>query len=787
MKTSRTCARPLALLAICAMSAVSTALWTFAARSALAEGTVTGQGRFERIKGRPAMGHAPLYESNLFLSRDGGVGIGPSRRLGAPPGEAPRHDGFYAVKTSEGSYSILVNQPLFFIRPKVVPDVVVQEGRTKVQNVELPIDFSTYFTDTWALPFGDVWYQTFVATGASIVGVSWKLAGTNATRIRASVHEDDGSPDPRSWPQVSAAASKVDDVGAQTDNWVRWRSGEVPTTPGTRYAIRLTGVEGGDRGFSPYNRGKDASSYEGGRAHNGAGQAQDYDLNVTVFCDNDGTAVLLSKTTKGLGELRDGYYGGRWGQTFTATVGNSLAAADVWAAGADHVWDLDFTWRVRKGGPAGPLVGPEKTTKAAYQAFGAGLHGVSWSPGEVPLEAGAVYYVEFTNPVGFNPYVCDRAEDAYAGGAAYQDGTLKAGGAVDLSMTIVVYTSGGGTVRGKVTDAVTRVGLAGATVSLSTLGRSVTADATGAYEIVSVPPGTHGVRASMAGYEPTTESGVGVAEGETAVVDFALEREPCAHVFRNAGFEAAFDGWKLYGGAKTSNPGAGWFGGISPQEGARFWGNEVNGAALGTGGAWQRLCAEPGHRYRASAWSNIYWIDGSPDRARSRIGLHPSGGTESDASVVWSAWDQQPLEAKGGWREIAVEARAAGPVVTVFLEFEQRDSDPGRQWRISCFDGVAVEDLDLVIAPLFVRADCRNDGTTDLTDAVYLLNHLFLGGETPPCLSACDSNDDGGVDLSDAVAILGFLFLGAEAPPVPWESCGPDPTPDALACDAFEC
>ena len=61
--------------------------------------------------------------------------------------------------------------------------------------------------------------------------------------------------------------------------------------------MKLSGVEGGDRGFSPFNRDKDDLSYEGGRAHDGQGQPKAYDLNITVFSDNDGTAVLLSKTT----------------------------------------------------------------------------------------------------------------------------------------------------------------------------------------------------------------------------------------------------------------------------------------------------------------------------------------------------------------------------------------------------------------------------------------------------------------------------------------------------------
>lgn len=71
------------------------------------------------------------------------------------------------------------------------------------------------------------------------------------------------------------------------------------------------------------------------------------------------------------------------------------------------------------------------------------------------------------------------------------------------------------------------------------------------------------------------------------------------------------------------------------------------------------------------------------------------------------------------------------------------------------------------------------DGLTDLSDAVTILMHLFLGGQGPSCLDAADANDDGKLDISDPVAILSFLFLGG-APLSP--ACGLDPTPDDLGC-----
>jgi hypothetical protein len=73
--------------------------------------------------------------------------------------------------------------------------------------------------------------------------------------------------------------------------------------------------------------------------------------------------------------------------------------------------------------------------------------------------------------------------------------------------------------------------------------------------------------------------------------------------------------------------------------------------------------------------------------------------------------------------------------------------------------------------------DVNGDGKLDLSDAVWLLGHLFLGApgqETLPCeggtasspgqgdLALADVNGDGRIDLSDPVRTLGFLFLGLD-------------------------
>jgi len=79
------------------------------------------------------------------------------------------------------------------------------------------------------------------------------------------------------------------------------------------------------------------------------------------------------------------------------------------------------------------------------------------------------------------------------------------------------------------------------------------------------------------------------------------------------------------------------------------------------------------------------------------------------------------------------------------------------------------------------RGDTSGDDQVDISDAIGVLIHLFLGGEMG-CEFRADANDDGAVDLSDAIYLLRYLFLDGPAPLPPFALPGSDPTPDDLDC-----
>jgi hypothetical protein len=97
-------------------------------------------------------------------------------------------------------------------------------------------------------------------------------------------------------------------------------------------------------------------------------------------------------------------------------------------------------------------------------------------------------------------------------------------------------------------------------------------------------------------------------------------------------------------------------------------------------------------------------------------------------------------------------------------------------------DGNGVADECETGGARFRRGDTNEDTRTDISDAVWILRFLFLGGEGIRCRKSGDANDDQVVDVSDAVTILGYLFAGAPRLPGPFPGCGVDPTVDDLPC-----
>lgn len=135
----------------------------------------------------------------------------------------------------------------------------------------------------------------------------------------------------------------------------------------------------------------------------------------------------------------------------------------------------------------------------------------------------------------FDKPVSLRAErmPAYQAIASLLSGTGLATKIASTGEVAIVRIRGGnravaqGSITGKILDAKTGKGVAGANVSLDADARGVVSDENGAYRMTRVSSGNHTIVVRLVGYAKQTR-GVTVGEGATVTIDFKLE--PSANV-----------------------------------------------------------------------------------------------------------------------------------------------------------------------------------------------------------------------------------------------------------------
>jgi hypothetical protein len=66
--------------------------------------------------------------------------------------------------------------------------------------------------------------------------------------------------------------------------------------------------------------------------------------------------------------------------------------------------------------------------------------------------------------------------------------------------------------------------------------------------------------------------------------------------------------------------------------------------------------------------------------------------------------------------------------------------------------------------PEYICGDTNGDETVNISDAVYLINYVFIGGDPPEPIESGDCNCDTSCNISDAVWIINYIFVGANDP-----------------------
>jgi len=64
----------------------------------------------------------------------------------------------------------------------------------------------------------------------------------------------------------------------------------------------------------------------------------------------------------------------------------------------------------------------------------------------------------------------------------------------------------------------------------------------------------------------------------------------------------------------------------------------------------------------------------------------------------------------------------------------------------------------------YIPGDANNDKIVNVSDAVYIINFVFIGGAPPIPYESGNVNCDGSVNVSDAVYIINYVFVGGNEP-----------------------
>ncbi|MCA8962329.1 MAG: agmatine deiminase family protein [Planctomycetes bacterium] len=151
--------------------------------------------------------------------------------------------------------------------------------------------------------------------------------------------------------------------------------------------------------------------------------------------------------------------------------------------------------------------------------------------------------------------------------------------------------------------------------------------------------------------------------------------------------------------------------------------------------------------------------------------LWQNGGDE----IVESSWTQHSFD-------ISTFADHQSSVQLRWSYWVWNQAYPYSGWNL---DDIEIWGVD-TSGPLcvdFQRGEINLDGTIDISDPIFLLDHLFSFGDPLGCDDAADVNDDGAINIADVVAVLGYLFGSGAGLPAPGAVCGVDPTADGLGCD----
>jgi len=215
---------------------------------------------------------------------------------------------------------------------------------------------------------------------------------------------------------------------------------------------------------------------------------------------------------------------------------------------------------------------------------------------------------------------------------------------------------------------------------------------------------------------------------------------------------------------------------VSEQQDSTLWQSDVE--LIENRQHWWR--AKSSDYYEESGWSNmVMFYANSVNTAPSEFSLilPPDSSGQSlntlQPMFYWSASsDPDPLDS------ILYDLRIATDSNFIFFnEVEDIDTTQcilpfelewGERfwWKVKAEDqyGGLTWSSNVLNFWTMICGDANNDKDVNVSDAVYIINYVFMGGDPPQPIEAGNVNCDGDVNISDAVWLLNYVFLDGPLP-----------------------
>jgi agmatine deiminase len=151
--------------------------------------------------------------------------------------------------------------------------------------------------------------------------------------------------------------------------------------------------------------------------------------------------------------------------------------------------------------------------------------------------------------------------------------------------------------------------------------------------------------------------------------------------------------------------------------------------------------------------------------------------SENKVLVAWTSFTTNlipmPVQTDGLLFTIWVQVPKGIPEQTVDINScTEFAAIPNTEFLLSPLGGGSIHpaytdcgtaDLD-IIAPPYICGDADGSEEINVSDAVWIINYVFVGGDAPDPIESGDADCSGECNVSDAVWIINYVFVGGNEP-----------------------